>query len=82
MNPTAEKPPLDELLSVDDPEGYCETLNRFYEAWTASEHSNGTTPEQRSLVLTRFKSLRKFLFRIREKKKLQNCATDENVWIS
>lgn len=77
----AEKPPLEELLMKDDPEGYCETLSVLFEAWNGSEFSNGTSPEQRSLVLTRFKSLRLFLYRVRERKKL---ITDDNdrVWIS
>lgn len=81
MNPPCEKKKaIDELLSEDTPDGYYETLSQFYEAWNSSALSDGTTPDQRSIVLTHFKALRRFLFRLHKQKYPNSTATPE-TWL-
>lgn len=77
------KTPLEELLSEDSPEGYCKTLSSFYSAWISSEHSNGTSPDERSLALTHFKAMRRFLFRIRQEQKPKKKKAEKQLaWMT
>ena len=81
MQPSQEKKtPIEELLAEDTPEGYFETLSRFYSAWIGSEHSNGTSPEQRTLVLTHFKAMRRFLYKLQKEQRKKKCKF--TTWIS
>ena len=71
---------IEELLQEDSPEGYYETLSTFYEAYVSSSNCDGTTGEQRLQVLKDFKSLRRFLWRIKQDRKLTKHPK-ESVWI-
>jgi len=81
-SPSEQKEAVDELLTEDSPEGYCETLSTLYEAWIGSDHSSGTSAEQRSTVLNRFKAIRKFLFRLQEEKiKKKKAKKKDLLWL-
>ena len=82
MKETSEvgKSAIDELLQKDTPEGYYETLSVFYEAYVSGSQCDGTTGDQRALVLTRFKSLRLFLYRIKQEGKLKSHRKT-SAWI-
>jgi hypothetical protein len=75
-----ERTAVEELLQEDSPEGYYETLSTFYEAYVSSPHCDGSTGEQRLQVLKDFKSLRRFLWRIKQERKI-NRHPKESVWI-
>jgi hypothetical protein len=62
------------LLRVDTPDAYYETLSTFYEAYVSSDSCDGTTADQRSTVLIHFKSMRRFLYHLKERKR-------KNPWI-
>ncbi len=49
------------LLSEDSPKNFIETIDLMFEAWFCSEYCDGTTIDQRSLVLTHTKALKRFL---------------------
>ena len=61
MSDCIERKAVRELLSEDKAEGYIETLDTMFEAWFCSEYCNGTTIEQRSVILSHVKALKQFL---------------------
>lgn len=81
--PIEKKTSVEELLSEDSPEGYCGTLSTMYEAWIGSEHSSGTSADQRSMVLIHFKALRRFLFRLQKEeiKKKAKAKKKDLLWL-
>lgn len=83
MTPLVEKKTsIEELLSEDSPEGYCETLSIMYEAWIGSDHSSGTSADQRSRILIHFKSLRRFLFKLQKSEiKKKKAKKKDLAWI-
>lgn len=79
-SPSEQKTAIDELLNEDCPEGYYETMSVMYEAWVGSDHSSGTSADQRSIVLSRFKALRRFLFRL-QKEKIKKKPKTKKIWL-
>jgi len=82
-SPIEKKTSIEELLSEDSPEGYCGTLSSMYEAWIGSDHSSGTSADQRALVLNHFKALRRFLFRLQKEeiKKKSKVKKKDLLWL-
>ena len=80
-HPNEMKNAVDELLAEDAPEGYGKTLNEFYEAWNSSTFCNGTTAEQRSVVLTQFKAMRRFFYALHKSKQSEPGKATVETWL-
>jgi len=82
MNQSDEKgkTAVDELFEEDSPEGYYETISKFYEAYVSSPQNDGASADQRTQVLMHFKSIRRFLYRSKQERK--KVKKKESVWIS
>lgn len=79
--PDELKNAVDELLAEDAPEGYGKTLNEFYEAWNSSVFCDGTTAEQRSVVLTQFKAMRRFFYALHKSKRSDPGRATFEPWL-
>lgn len=62
-----QKNAVNELLNEDCPENFIESIDLMFEAWYCSEYCNGTTIDQRSVMLTHVKALKQFLKSIETK---------------
>lgn len=56
-----ERTAVRQFLGEDEPAEFIETIDTMFEAWICSEHSDGTTPNQRATAMQHIKALKRLM---------------------